>query len=234
MIPSIVGEKILVVDDERKVVGLLREALTLAGFEVREAFDGRTGIEAAQRRKPDLIILDIRLPDLSGVEICRRLRADEETRAIPILMLTGSGEEADKVAAFERGADDYVTKPFSPRELVLRVRAILRRRGDDPGEVESSVKVGPFEIDLRGYRVSVQGRPVELTATEFRLLAHLVKHRGQLQTRDVLLDKVWGIDAEVVTRTVDTHVNRLREKLGEGGEYIETVRGVGYRFAARG
>ncbi len=224
-------QKILVVDDEKDIVELLRYNLSQAGFEVREASDGRSALEAAKSRNPDLIILDVMLPDLSGTEVCRILRKDERTRTTPILMLTVKSEEAEKVAAFELGADDYVTKPFSPREVVLRVRAILRRL--DP-EVEAKVyQVGKLLVDVPGHKVAVRDQRVELTATEFKLLTYLLQHRGQVVERETLLDKVWGLDADIFTRTVDTHVTRLRQKLGEYGPHVEAVRGVGYRFSDR-
>lgn len=225
------ASKILVVDDEKRVRGLLREVLSQAGFEIREAESGRGALDLARSSRPDLIILDIRLGDLSGSEVCRLLRSQDATRGIPVLMLTASEDEADKVAAFELGADDYVTKPFSPREIVLRVRAILRRT--QPGSDAKVLQAGDLTIDVGGHRATLGNEPLDLTATEFKLLAHLVRNKGQAYSREQLLDKVWGIEADVYTRTVDMYVNRLREKLGKRGDCVETIRGVGYRFSDR-
>ncbi|MBI2061515.1 MAG: response regulator [Nitrospirae bacterium] len=222
-------QTVLVVDDEKRIVQLLRETLTQAGFEVRESVDGRSALDQARQRPPDLMILDLKLGDLSGVEVCRQLRKEEATSRIPILMLTGSADEADKVAAFELGADDYVTKPFSPREIILRVRAILRRTS--PDEAATLVQADGLAIDVGAHRATLDGASLTLTATEFRLLTFLVQHRGKVTSREELLDKVWGINADVFTRTVDMYITRLREKLGTYGDRIETVRGVGYRFS---
>ncbi|MBI2889469.1 MAG: response regulator transcription factor [Nitrospirae bacterium] len=220
--------KILVVDDEPQVVDVLKRTLEQHGYSVREASNGREAMESAQRTRPDLILLDIGLPDLVGTEVCRRLRAEEETRRIPIIMITALGSEADKVAAFEKGADDYITKPFNTREVVLRAQAILRRLA--PEIEERRFKIGTLSVDVPDRRVLVEGNEVEMTAMELKLLAFFLAHPGHVHSREDLLDKVWGIDAEVMTRTVDTHVANLRRRLGPCGMWIETVRGVGYRF----
>lgn len=181
--------------------------------------------------RPDLVVLDLMLPDISGRDVCRRLRANPRTRSVPILMLTARGEEADRLQGFEVGVDDYVTKPFSPRELLLRIRAILRRAGK--AEVGEQLAHGALVLDLGGHRAFVDGVELELTALEFKLLHHLMSRPGRVQTREQLLADVWGVSSPLETRTVDTHVMRLREKLGIARELIETVRGVGYRMAVR-
>jgi two-component system phosphate regulon response regulator PhoB len=191
--------------------------------------DGASGLEKAKKERPGLIILDLMLPEMDGKDVCRALKSDPLTRPIPILMLTAKAEEMDRVIGFELGADDYVTKPFSPRELVLRVKAILRRK-EVPREEEKIIHIGDLLIDTDRHRVSVNDKPIRLTSTEFKLLLELVSKRGRVQTRDHLLDKVWGYTYEGYARTVDTHIRRLREKLGPLGDHIETLRGVGYRF----
>ncbi len=222
---------ILIVDDEEDIRDLLDLHLRREGFATLQAADARTALELARRERPALIVLDLMLPDLSGTEVCRRLRADESTAAIPVIMLTAKGEEIDRVVGFEVGADDYVVKAsFSMREFVLRVRAVLRRRAAEPTTEERMVH-RDLEIDVAGHRVFVKGEPVDLTATEFRLLLCLASRPGRVQTRGVLLEEVWEQPPDLNTRTVDTHVKRLREKLGPAAIHIKTVRGVGYRFA---
>ncbi|MCP4448752.1 MAG: response regulator [Myxococcales bacterium] len=222
---------ILIVDDEPDLVVTLDYNLKKEGFQTRTAANGEEALMAARQEPlPDLVLLDLMLPDTSGTEICRKLRANERTRAIPVVMLTAKGEEIDRVVGFEVGADDYVVKPFSVRELVLRVHAVLRRsEAQDPGTSERFV-FGQLSLDPAGHNVTVAGNQVDLTALEFRLLHCFVSRKGRVQTRDSLLSEVWGINAQQTTRTVDTHVKRLREKLGSVGCYIETLRGVGYRF----
>jgi two-component system phosphate regulon response regulator PhoB len=223
-------EHILIVDDEPDIVELLDYNLRQAGYTVVNARDGASALAAIRRQRPDLIVLDLMLPDIPGTEVCRRLRKDADTEAIPILMLTARSEEIDRVVGFEVGADDYVVKPFSPREIVLRVQALLRRaRPRGEGEIDR-VRMGPLEIDVPRHRVTVAGEEVPLTALEFKLLLDLASRRGRVQSRDDLLERVWGYAPGIETRTVDTHVKRLREKLGEARDYIETVRGVGYRM----
>jgi two-component system, OmpR family, phosphate regulon response regulator PhoB len=221
---------ILVVDDEQDLVATLEYNLRREGYQTRAAYNGRSAIDAAgEEPLPDLILLDLMLPDLPGSEVCRALRSSEQTQHIPVIMLTAKSEEIDRVVGFEVGADDYVVKPFSVRELMLRVRAILKRStldrtGDDVATF------GRLRLDRAGHRVWIDDKETALTALEFRLLATFLERKGRVQTRDALLADVWGIEAEVTTRTVDTHVKRLREKLGTAGKYIETLRGVGYRF----
>ena len=222
---------ILVIEDEVDLATTLEYNLKAEGFQTRVAHNGRQGIAAATTDPlPDVIVLDLMLPDLSGTEICRRLRDGERTRDIPVIMCTAKGEEIDRVVGFEVGADDYVVKPFSVRELILRIRAQLRRRNHHAEGEPSLLKFGRLEIDRDAHRAWVDKSEVALTALEFRLLHQFLARRGRVQTRDALLSDVWGIDADVTTRTVDTHVKRLREKLGDAGAYIETLRGVGYRF----
>lgn len=220
---------ILIVDDEADLASLVEFNLKQAGLDTAVALTGEQALQLAGRVKPDLVLLDLMLPDISGRDVCRRLRANPQTREVPIVMLTARGEEADRVQGFEVGADDYVTKPFSPRELVLRVKAILRRSG--AGSTGERLALGPLELDLGSHRAYVASEEVELTALEFKLLHHLISRPGRVQTREQLLSDVWGITSPLETRTVDTHVMRLREKLGVGRELVETVRGVGYRMA---
>ncbi len=225
---------VLVVDDEKDILDVVEFNLTQSGFNVHVAPDGRTAVEFAREHKPDLILLDLMLPDLSGTEVLRLLRANPSTRDIPIVFLTARGEEIDRIVGFELGADDYVTKPFSVRELVLRVKAVLRRPGIEepvaPLTTARSINIGPIELDPAEYRVRVGGREVDLTLTEFKLLSELVRANGRLKTRGSLLSEVWGYDSEVMSRTVDTHIRRLREKLGNASSWLRTVRGVGYRL----
>jgi len=191
--------------------------------------DGPSGLELAKKNQPNLIILDLMLPGMDGKDICRALKSNPQTQPIPILMLTAKAEETDRVVGLELGADDYVTKPFSPRELVLRVKAILRRK-ETPHEGEKTIRINDLLIDIDRHHVSVKKSSIPLTSTEFKLLVELASNKGRVQTRERLLDKVWGYTYEGYARTVDTHIRRLREKLGPSGDYIETIRGVGYRF----
>jgi two-component system phosphate regulon response regulator PhoB len=234
--PGMLG-LVLVIEDEVDLATTLEYNLASEGFQVRLAHTGRQGLASATTDPlPDLIVLDLMLPDLAGTEICRRLREQERTREIPVIMCTAKGEEIDRVVGFEVGADDYVVKPYSVRELVLRIRALLRRsnRVDSdlnvPGATPSLIRFGRLKIDRDAHRAWVDEAEIGLTALEFRLLHAFLSRRGRVQSRDALLSDVWGIDADVTTRTVDTHVKRLREKLGDAGAYIETLRGVGYRF----
>jgi two-component system, OmpR family, phosphate regulon response regulator PhoB len=223
---------ILIVDDERDLLSVLEFNLRQAGFETVLAASGQEALQQLRRRVPDLVLLDLMLPDLSGTEICRTVKSDPRTKHVPVMMLTAKGEEVDKVVGFELGADDYVTKPFSVRELVLRVRAVLRRAsggGDAPGGAAIE-PVGPLRVDLEAHRAYVADEEVELTPLEFRLLATFMSRVGRVQSREQLLTDVWAMSSELETRTVDTHVKRLREKLGRARDMLETVRGVGYRL----
>jgi two-component system phosphate regulon response regulator PhoB len=220
---------ILVVDDEPDAVELIRFNLKAAGYEVLTAADGEEALKKARASCPDLIVLDIMLPEIDGIEICKILRRDSVTAAIPIIMLTAKAAEIDRVLGLELGADDYVTKPFSPRELILRVKNMLRRGRTTEAKAEE-IRVGDVHVDIPRHQVFVQGKPVELTATEFKLLSLLARRRGRVQSREQLLQDVWEYDNLIDTRTVDTHMRRLREKLGRAAKYLDTVRGVGYRF----
>jgi two-component system phosphate regulon response regulator PhoB len=221
---------ILIVEDEKDLVSTLEYNLRREGYETRPALTGKEALRrAAEDPPPDLVLLDLMLPDISGIEVCRELRQQERTRQVPVLMLTAKTDEIDRVVGFEVGADDYVVKPFSVRELLLRIRAILRRA--QPAEPQTGkVAVGRLKVDGDGHRAWVDDEELALTALEFKLLLALLTRRGRILTRDQLLDTVWGIRADVTTRTVDTHVKRLRQKLGPAGDYIETRRGIGYRF----
>jgi DNA-binding response OmpR family regulator len=220
-------ERVLIVDDDPDIQRLVSYNLSIAGFQVTTASSGRTALETVQKHPPDLIILDIMMPDIDGMEVCRTLRQRENSRRIPIIMLTARGEEIDRVVGFELGADDYVMKPFSPRELVLRVKSIFRRIGEQRTE---ALGFGKIQIFPQRRQVLVGNQPVVLTAKEFDLLHELMRAQGNVLTREFLMDKVWGYHGEATSRTLDTHVRRLREKLGDTGDLVETVRSVGYRM----
>lgn len=224
-----IQSKVLVVDDEQDILNLVEYNLKRAGFQTILAKDGPEAIEAAKTHRPDLVLLDIMLPDMEGTEVLRRLKSTETTASIPIIMLTAKGEEIDKIVGLELGAEDYITKPFSPRELILRVKAVLKRTAAAP-EAGRSLSFKELSMDVSRHRITVSGEPVELSSTEFNLLYELMQAKGRVLTRDDILDRAWGLDCYVTPRTVDTHVRRLRSKLGVAGDYIETVRGVGYRF----
>jgi len=230
---------VLVVEDEADVAEMIRYNLGKEGYDVRLASNGIDALRQVKEAKPDVILLDIMVPHLNGWEICRRLKQDRETVAIPVIMVTGRVEEGDKVLGFEMGADDYVTKPFSPRELLARVRAVTRRGRSGEAEVSHVLRAGDLEIDRQRFEVKMKGRLVELTRKEFDLLATLIRTPGRVFGREELLDLVWGQDGFVEPRTVDVHVARLRAKFTAARTpmpAIETVRGVGYRFrdSARG
>ena len=223
------SKTILIVEDEKDVVDLLALSLRkTGGFVVSTANDGVAGLNKARKEKPDFIILDLMLPKMAGLEVCRILKSDAASRQIPILMLTAKAEEIDRIVGLEFGADDYVTKPFSPREVILRIRAIFRRGEATPAD--ERLTAGPITIDPGRHEVSVGDKRVSLTSIEFKLLRTLMQRRGRVQERDRLLNDVWGYESIIDTRTVDTHVRRLREKLGKAGDVIETVRGFGYRL----
>lgn len=221
---------IIVIEDEVDLQSVLEYNLKQAGYSVTLAGRGQEGLRLAQQHIPDLILLDLMLPDVSGMDVCRMLKSQAATKAVPIIMVTARGEEIDRVVGFEIGADDYVVKPFSVRELLLRISAILRRNRPESTEVAQIVDFGRLRIDRSAHRIWVDGAEIELTALEFRLLVTLYDRKNRVQSRSALLDDVWGIQADITTRTVDTHVKRLREKLESARDYIETVRGVGYRF----
>jgi two-component system phosphate regulon response regulator PhoB len=223
-------QRLLVVEDENDIAELLRHVLSKEGFQVGVAHDGLTALEAARRETPDLVVLDWMLPELSGIDVLKELRTQPATRAVPVILVTARREEIDRVLGLELGADDYVTKPFSARELVLRVRGLLKRGERREETVGPPVRLGPIEIVHEDHRVMVEGKPLTLTVTEFRLLEDLVRAKGRVRTRETLLSEVWGYDSEVLSRTVDTHVRRLRTKLGAAADWLITVRGVGYRI----
>ena len=221
--------RILIIEDEQDVIDLVTLNLRKAGgFITSTAADGASGLRKAREELPALIILDLMLPKMSGLEVCKVLKNDNATRHIPVIMLTAKAEEIDRIVGLEFGADDYVTKPFSPRELVLRINAILRR---GKGEIaEKTMSIGQITLDLSRHHVAVAGKPVRLTSVEFKLLSMLMQRQGRVQARDRLLNEVWGYESVIDTRTVDTHVRRLRKKLGKASVAIETVRGFGYRI----
>jgi len=223
-------DTVLIVDDEPDVIDLLVYNLQKAGYRTATARDGATALQKARDEIPSLIVLDLMLPQMDGTEVCRHLKADPKTAHIPIIMLTAKVEEVDRVVGLELGADDYVTKPFSPREIALRVKGVLRRASGKTAPAEI-LKFGDITVDIAKHEATVKGKVVDLTATEFKLLSTLLERRGRVQSRDRLLTYVWGYEGDVDTRTVDTHMRRLREKLGKAADYVETVRGVGYRFA---
>jgi DNA-binding response OmpR family regulator len=220
--------KILAVDDEPDTVELISFNLESAGYEVITAADGAEALRKARRHTPDAVVLDLMLPELDGLEVCKVLRRDPATENIPILMLTAKAAEMDRIIGLELGANDYLTKPFSPRELVLRVRNLLRRPDD---EEQDRFQFEELFIDIPRHMVTVNRKPVDLTRTEFRLLHVLAERRGRVQSRDQLLQDVWEYENIIDTRTVDTHIRRLREKLGRAARFLDTVRGVGYRFS---
>jgi len=225
------AERILVVDDEADIVALVAYHLAKAGYRVSTAATGADALELARQERPALLVLDLMLPDHSGLEVLEQLRADEGTRGVAVLLLTARKEEQDRIRGLSLGADDYLTKPFSPQELVLRVGAILRRVRAAPA-TNDVLQIGAVHIDRAAHRVSVEGREVELTPTEFKLLLTLAERRGRVQARGHLLETVWEAAPDIQTRTVDMHIQRLRAKLGAAGDLIETVRGFGYRLKA--
>jgi two-component system phosphate regulon response regulator PhoB len=222
---------VLIVEDERDLQRVLSYNFKQAGFDVVSAMNGETALRAVKEEPFDLVILDLMLPDMPGTEVCKRLKQSPETSSIPVIMVTAKGEEVDRVVGFELGVDDYVVKPFSVRELILRARAILRRT-ESASQPEEKFEFGELRVDRAAHRAWVSGEEISFTALEFRLVIVLYDRRGRVMTRDTLLDEVWGSHVDVTARNVDTHVKRVREKLRAAGDYIETVRGVGYRFRA--
>jgi len=227
------AKRILVVDDEVDVTELVAYQLRAKGFQVETLNDPNGSIGIARTFLPDLVILDVMMPDLNGMQICRMLRADPKLKKVPVIFLTAKAEESDRIQGLETGADDYVCKPFSTKELVLRVQTILRRLAEGTPPEPKMLQVGQIALDVDRHAATVAGQPIDLTATEFKLLRLLIERRGRVQTREHLLINVWNYETEIETRTVDTHVRRLREKLGAEADWIETIRGVGYRIAER-
>ncbi|HEX5413462.1 MAG TPA: response regulator transcription factor [Terriglobia bacterium] len=227
-------QRVAIIEDEKDIVDLVRYNFRKEGFVIESFSSGRDGLEYIRNNSVDLVLLDVMLPDVDGMEICRRVRADESLKALPIIFLTAKGEEIDRVVGLELGADDYVVKPFSPRELVARAKAVLRRRESVLGNAEV-VELPELRLDSRTREVTVRGRSIELSTLEFKLLHFLASQPRRVFTREQLLDKVWGRDRFVTPRTVDVHIRRLREKIEKGGgspQYVQTVRGSGYRFIA--
>lgn len=225
--------QVLVVEDENDIAALVAYHLMRSGYKVRTLAAGREALDQVQKDRPDLLLLDLMLPGLSGLDVLRDLRSRPQTADLPIVILTARGDEEDRIRGLELGADDYITKPFSPKELLLRVRAVLRRtRAPAAGAKGPILRGGPVTVDLGAVRVTVDGEEIELTPTEYKLLVALLERRGRVQDRGRLLETVWEARADMETRTVDVHVQRLRSKLGEGGSWLETVRGFGYRFRA--
>ncbi|PIS29820.1 DNA-binding response regulator [Candidatus Saganbacteria bacterium CG08_land_8_20_14_0_20_45_16] len=223
---------ILIIEDEKDIVEALEYNLKKEGFKVSQANDGRSGLKIAREKLPDLILLDLMLPQIDGTEVCKILKSESKTATTPIIMLTAKSSEIDKVVGLEIGADDYVTKPFSMRELIARIKAILKRYVKSDQNIKKPYfKFPNLEIDIEKHEVKVDGKQIELTAKEFALLQYLAENKGKAISRSKLLDTVWGIEVAIETRTVDVHVKRLREKLGKkGGKYISTLRGIGYKF----
>ena len=223
------NKHISIVEDEKDLLDTLEYNFKHAGYKVSTTTEGNKAISfATGKNNPDLIILDLMLPDISGLDVCKKIKNNPVSEKTPILMLTAKGEEVDRIHRFELGADDYLVKPFSLRELSLRVAALLKR--NVPVESDENIKLGDLNIDLAAHRVFIETSEVTLTAKEFDLLVHFARHNGRVQTRDYLLEQIWGYSSDVTTRTVDTHIKRLRSKIGSFGTYIETVRSIGYRF----
>ncbi|NBV87635.1 MAG: response regulator [Verrucomicrobia bacterium] len=228
-----IRKKILVADDEPDVLNLVALNLQRAGFDVLKADDGEQALRIARDEMPALLVLDLMMPGLSGLEVTKLLKQSPQTARIPVVMLTAKADEVDRIVGLELGADDYVTKPFSPREIVLRVQSVLRRMDSVPAHVDE-LEVGAIKVDRIRHQVQIDGEVLEFTATEFKLLTVLMERCGRLQSREVLLNDVWGYESVIDTRTVDTHIRRLREKLGAAADLIETVRGFGYRMVDPG
>ncbi len=231
------ADKVLIIDDEEHIAELIRYNLEAAGYKTVVANNGIDGLSRAREEEPDLVLLDLMLPGIDGLEVCKRLRAEEKTRNVPIIMLTAKSEEIDKILGLELGADDYITKPFSVRELTARVKALLRRSNAQDAPEEAIYTFADVEVDYQKHEVRKSGQKVDLTLKEFELLEMLIRNNAKVLTRDMLLDKIWGYEYVGETRTVDVHIRHLRQKLEEDDRsprFIETVRGIGYRFNASG
>jgi len=226
------NNRILLVDDDQELLAALELKLGKEGFQVETAPDGEVALEIIKKKLPDLVILDVNMPKVNGMEVCKTLRSDEQTRDLAVIMLTARDDEIDRVLGLEFGADDYVTKPYNARELILRIKALLKRIfpvQNNPA-TKDIFQIGALSINIEKHEVRVEEEVVELTLTEFKLLAHLIQNQGKIKTRDFLLEQIWEYGDGVFSRTIDTHIQRLRAKLGDTGKYIKTVRGVGYRF----
>ena len=221
--------KILIIEDEPDIRETLSYNFKNEGFKVKSDSSGKGALTLSKSFEPDIIILDLMLPDMSGIDVCKKIKNSDEFSDPSIIMLTAKGEEVDRIIGFEVGADDYVTKPFSIRELILRVKVIIKKQANG-FETDNKISLGPLNLNLSAHEVSINGNEILLTALEFKLLKHLAQRRGRVQTRDQLLGDVWGYSSEITTRTVDTHIKRLREKLGSEIDFIQTIRGVGYRL----
>jgi len=221
--------KILIIEDEPDIRETLSYNFKNEGFKVKSESSGKGALTLSKSFEPDIIILDLMLPDMSGIDVCKKIKNSDEYPDPSIIMLTAKGEEVDRIIGFEVGADDYVTKPFSIRELILRVKVIIKKQANG-FETDNKISLGPLNLNLSAHEVSIYGDEILLTALEFKLLKHLAQRRGRVQTRDQLLGDVWGYSSEITTRTVDTHIKRLREKLGSEIDFIQTIRGVGYRL----
>ncbi|MFH1854092.1 MAG: response regulator transcription factor [Candidatus Omnitrophota bacterium] len=223
-------EKILIIEDDKNISKLIKYNLEKAGFGCVVARTGEDALDILDKEAVDLMLLDIMLPKMDGFQVCRQVKQDKKLSLIPVIMLTAKGEEVDRVVGLELGADDYIVKPFSPRELILRIKAILKRNKPKEDDSKNILAFEKLKIDISRHKVTVDNRKVDLTRMEFELLVTLMRRKGRVQSRDMLLNNVWGIDAELNTRTVDAHVKSLRKKLDKAGRLIETVRGIGYRF----
>ena len=221
--------KILIVEDEPDIRDTLNYNFEKEGFKVLSSPDGKSALKLLENNKPDIVILDLMLPDMSGLDLCRQIKNDKKLSNTSIIMLTAKSEEVDRIVGFELGADDYVTKPFSIRELILRVKVLIKKHTTTEHK-DTSISLGSIYMNLDAHVVKINKKDIILTALEFKLLKHLLQRKGRVQTRDQLLGDVWGYSSEVTTRTVDTHIKRLREKLGVVADYIQTIRGVGYKF----
>ena len=220
---------ILIIDDEKDLIEMVRYNLDKEGFDVIAANDGKSGLEIAMKHKPSLVILDLMMPGMDGLQVCREMRGDDRSRRVPVIMLTAKAAETDRIVGLEMGADDYVTKPFSPRELVARVKAVLRRTTEQ-NEPSETLRHGDLAIDAKRHEVQYDGQPISLTATEFRILHFLAHRPGRVVSREDIIDGALGRDTAIFDRTIDVHVTAIRRKLGAGGVKIETVRGFGYKF----
>jgi len=223
-------KSILVIDDEKDIVEAIEYNLKKEGYKVSKAFDGKHGLKSAKENKFDLIILDLMLPGIPGLDVCKSLKRDTNTSNIPIIMLTAKDGEVDKIVGFELGADDYVTKPFSLRELLARVKAVLKRTSSQAKVTAPTLRFADLEINSEQHQVKVRDKLIDLTAKEFALLKYLAENKERFFSREKLLDAIWGIEVAIETRTVDVHIRRIREKLGKAGQHIQTLHGVGYKF----